>query len=138
MKLPHGEALMILFENLSHKSVTEMNRRGSAYRNVEVRLRQETGRTGCPQDVGVRLPDRPPPEELCLTRSLCGGSPLTRLPVPASCAALQRLPFADATAEAETKDEEEAREASIDEKEAGEPLETNVESQNAGCKTAQN
>ena len=69
MKLPHGDALMILFKNLSHKSITDTNRRGIAYRNVEVRLRQETGRTGCPQDVGVRLPDRPPPEELGLPRS---------------------------------------------------------------------
>ena len=56
--------------------------RGRAYRNVEVLLRQETGRTGCPQDVGVRLADWPPPEELCLTRSLCGG--LTAYPAPGS------------------------------------------------------
>ena len=56
MKLAHGEAVMILFEHLSYKSVTEMNRRGSAYRNVEVLLRQKTGGTECPQDVGMHLP----------------------------------------------------------------------------------
>ena len=67
-----------------------------------------------------------PPQELC------GGSPLTA-PGTGVERGASAQDACNATAEAENNDEEEAREASSYEEEAGEPIETNVEVQLLPC-----